>query len=74
MKTSTKIAVIRPDGPNYAVVVSLHDTSAQASSAIEAAREHSPAGSLTQAGTFLDIEDVTGFNMSAGDRFRHVWG
>ena len=72
MKTN-KIAVIHPDGPNYAVVVSLHDTHAQASAAIEASRVRSPAGSLTQAGTFLDIADVSA-DSQVGDRFRHAGG
>lgn len=73
MTSPKKIAVIRPDGPNYAVVVSLHDTAKQAGAAIERNRHHDTPGNLTQSGTFLDIEDVSD-GAQVGDRFRHVSG
>ena len=72
MKTSTKIAVIRPDGPNYAVVVSLHEYITQANAAIERNRRHDNYGALTQSGTNESIEDVSA-DAQVGDRFRYTW-
>ena len=73
MTSPKKIAVIRPDGPNYAVIVSLHGAAKQAGAAIERNRRHDTPGNLTQSGTFLDIEDVEA-DAQLGDRFLYMWG
>ena len=73
MKTSTKIAVIRPDGPNYAVVVSLHEYITQADAAIKRNMRHDNPGNLTQSGTDESIEDVSA-DTQVGDHFRYTWG
>lgn len=72
-KPTTRIAVIRPDGPNYAVVVSLHEYITQTNAAIKHNMRHDNPGSLTQSGTEESVEDVSA-DAQVGDRFRYTWG